>query len=332
MRIEIEIERSCPGEGQAARFQSFHVEVPRHATVLDTLMAVKNQEDGSVTFRRSCRSAICGSCAMRINGRSGLACDTQVEGELRRHGKLRIQPLAHMPVVRDLAVEIDPFWARVRAVQPWVERPREAEPSWPVEQETRMPQSAAEEMDDTSKCIMCMSCFSACEVAEVDTRFLGPAALAKAYRFVADPRDTNTQNRLATLNGGGGYWDCTRCNQCVEACPKDVKPMEAIVHLRREAIRAGFTGTIGSRHITDFLSIVRQEGRLNEGRMPMQMKGFNPFKLLPVLPLAWRMWRKGKLPLPWHWPIPGVSQVRRIMDRKGGARRKSFVVGKGDLK
>jgi succinate dehydrogenase / fumarate reductase iron-sulfur subunit len=317
MRIEIEIERSCPEEGKEPHMERFRVEVPRHVTVLDTLIQVKNELDGSLTFRRSCRSAICGSCAMRINGRSGLACDTLVETELLRFGHVRVQPLAHMPVVRDLAVDMKPFWERVRAIKPWVVRPAGEEPSWPVEHETAMSQDAVEELDDTSKCIMCMACFSACEVAEVDQRFLGPAALAKAYRMVADPRDAERAERLSTLNETGGYWDCTRCNQCVEACPKDVKPMEAIVDLRREAIRAGHTDTIGSRHITEFIKIVRQEGRLNEGRMPINMKISNPFSLLAVVPLAIKMFQHGKLPFPIHAPIPRVREVRRIIQRKG---------------
>jgi len=318
MRIEIEIERSCPDGGQEARLETFRVEVPRHVTVLDAIIQVKNELDGSVTFRRSCRSAICGSCAMRINGRSGLACDTLVESELRRFGRIRLQPLAHMPVVRDLAVDMRPFWNRVKAVQPWVAAdPAEEPTTWPVERETLMDQEAVEELDDASKCIMCMACFSACEVSEVDERFLGPAALAKAYRMVADPRDTERAERLKALNQTGGYWDCTRCNQCVEACPKDVKPMEAIVDLRREAIRDGLTDTIGSRHITEFIKIVRQEGRLNEGRMPINMKKSNPFSLLGVVPLAVKMFQHGKLPFPVHSPIPRVREVRRIIDRKG---------------
>lgn len=316
MRIEIHIERSCPAEGEAPHVEAYRVEVPRHVTVLDALIKIKGEVDGSVTFRRSCRSAICGSCAMRINGRSGLACDTLIEAELQRFGRILVQPLAQMPVVRDLAVDMQPFWKRVQAVTPWVNRPQGAEPSWPVERETLMDQDTVEELDDTSRCIMCMACFSACEVAEVDDGFLGPAALAKAYRMVADPRDAITGQRLAALNEAGGYWDCTRCNQCVEACPKDVKPMEAIVNLRREAIRSGHTDTIGSRHITEFITIVRQEGRLNEGRMPIKMKS-NPFRLLEVLPLAWSMLRHGKLPVPYHLPIPRVSEVRRIMARKG---------------
>jgi succinate dehydrogenase iron-sulfur subunit len=318
MRIEIEIERACPTEGVETHREKFRVEVPRHVTVLDTLIQIKDEVDGSLTFRRSCRSAICGSCAMRINGRSGLACDTLVESELRRFGRVFVQPLAQMPVAKDLAVEMGPFWKRVRAVKPWVSKAAAEEPAWPVARESLMEQHHVEEMDDASRCIMCMACFSACEVAQVDERFLGPAALAKAYRFVADPRDAERTERLTALNGSGGYWDCTRCNQCVEACPKEVKPMEAIVNLRRDAIRAGLTDTIGSRHITEFIGIVRQEGRLNEGRMPIKMKP-NPLELMKVVPLALRMFRKGKLPLPYHPPIPRIREVRRILEksRKG---------------
>lgn len=317
MRIEVEIERACPKEGQPPKLETYRVEVPRHVTVLDALIKIKNEVDGTVTFRRSCRSAICGSCAMRINGRSGLACDTLVEKELHRFGRILVQPLDHMDVIRDLAVDMTGFWSRIRSVKPWVSRGAGAEPAWPVEKETLMSQSQAEVLDDTSKCIMCMACFSACEIAEVDDRFLGPAALARAFRLVADPRDAEADPRLTALANSGGYWDCTRCNQCVEACPKDVKPMEAIVGLRQKAIQSGKTDSIGSRHITDFIDIVRQEGRLNEGRMPMKMKRYNPIELAKVAPLALRMLKKGKLPMPIHPPIPRVREVRRIMKLKG---------------
>ncbi len=317
MRIEIEVERSNPREGQEATFQVFRIEVPRQITVLDTLIKIKNEIDGTLSFRRSCRSAICGSCAMRINGRSGLACDTLVEDELHRFGHIKVQPMANMPVMKDLAVDMDPFWNRIESVTPWVETAPEKEPVWPVQRETLMEQRFVEEMDDTSRCIMCMSCFSACEIAAVDENFLGPAALAKAYRMVADPRNETKMERLTTLNDHGGYWDCTRCNQCVEACPKDVKPMEAIINLRREAIHNGLTNTVGSRHITEFFNIVHGEGRLNEGRMPLKMIMSNPRELLNVAPLAVKMFRRGKLPSPIHPPIPRVREVRRIMDAKG---------------
>ncbi len=322
MRIEIQIQRFDPDNGQEPTYESFRLEVPRHITVLDAIIQIKDEQDGSVTFRRSCRSAICGSCAMRINGRSGLACDTLVVDELDRFGEIKVQPLAHMPVLRDLAVDMTPFWNRIESVKPWVEREEGTEPEWPVEKETLMPQSFVDELDDVSRCIMCMACFSACEIAEVDDDFLGPAALAKAYRMVADPRDCETGERLSKLNEHGGYWDCTRCNQCVEACPKDVKPMEAIVSLRREAINSGLTDTVGSRHITEFLNIVRQEGRLNEGRMPLKMKMSQPMELLKIMPMAMKMLAKGKLPMPIHPPIPRVREVRRIMDAKGKGESK----------
>jgi len=323
MRIEIQVERSCPERDEAARLQTYRVEVPRHITVLDTLITVKNELDGTLTFRRSCRSAICGSCAMRINGRSGLACDTLAMDEIDLMGKLVIQPLANLPVVRDLAVDLEPFWERVEAVKPWVALAPGDEPSWPVERESLMPQTAVDALDDVSRCIMCMACYSACEIAAVDDAFLGPAALAKGYRVAADPRDSERDQRLKNMAEYGGYWDCTRCNQCVEACPKEVKPMEAIVALRREAIQAGMSPTVGSRHITEFLTIVHQEGRLNEGRMPLKMKLPTPLELVKLAPMAARMLVKGKLPMPIHAPIPRVREVRRIMDAKG-------ISGKGD--
>jgi succinate dehydrogenase / fumarate reductase iron-sulfur subunit len=178
--------------------------------------------------------------------------------------------------------------------------------------EVVIPQNVHQAFHNVDACILCGACVSACNSLDVSPGFLGPAALAKAYRFVADPREGERRERLEYLTQEHGIWDCVRCNFCVEVCPKDVQPMEAIIRLRREAIRAGLTDHPGATHVTAFMDIVRREGRLNEARMPLAMVWPNLFRLLKILPLGLKMFVKGKVPAFFHRPIKGIREIRRL--------------------
>ncbi len=166
-------------------------------------------------------------------------------------------------------------------------------------------------------CIMCGACVAACTVYEVSKGFVGPAALAKADRFLSDPRESHvsTRARLSVLQDEHGIWDCTRCNFCVEVCPKDVKPMEAIIRLRRAALERGMTTTGGARHILGFTELVEQQGRLNEAIMPLKVVGFAPRGLLHILPLGMKMFFRGKIPNPFGQALPGLSQLQAFIER-----------------
>jgi succinate dehydrogenase / fumarate reductase iron-sulfur subunit len=164
---------------------------------------------------------------------------------------------------------------------------------------------------------MCGACVAACTVYEVSKGFAGPAALAKADRFLSDPRESPsaTGARLSALQDENGIWDCTRCNFCVEVCPKDVKPMEAIVRLRRASLERGLTTTAGARHILGFTDLVEQQGRLNEAIMPLKVVGFAPRGLLRILPLGIKMLLKGKIPNPFGHALPGLSHLQALIRR-----------------
>ena len=303
MRVAFTVKRYNPELDLVPHEKAYRLEISRGMTVLDALIRIKNEQDGSLAFRYSCRSAICGSCAMSINGAEKLACRTSVRKEWERYGGIVITPLRNLPVLKDLAVDMRSFWAKIEAVRPWL---------------LTEPAGMADPHDfhNADACIMCGACVAACTSHEADPAFLAPAALAKAYRFVADSREGEEARhaRLAALQEPTGMWDCTRCNFCVQVCPKDVQPMEQIIRLRRAAIERGLTATGGARHVLGFTNLVARFGRLNEALMPLKVVGPNIKGLLHILPLGIRMLLKGKVPSPLHPPIEGVEHVRAILE------------------
>ncbi|MCX5723842.1 MAG: succinate dehydrogenase iron-sulfur subunit [Nitrospirae bacterium] len=315
MRLTVTIQRFNPEVDSTAHAQEVRLDVGRGMTVLDALIRIKQECDGSLALRYSCRSAICGSCAMTINGSEKLACRTSLRKELERHGQITVAPLRNFPVIKDLVVDMAPFWRKIRDVQPWLSpgRPWREGPSGQVEAgEAGNPQ-----FHNVDACIMCGACVAACTVHEVSRGFAGPAALAKADRFLSDPREAraSTKARLSALQDEHGIWDCTRCNFCVEVCPKDVQPMEAIIRLRRASLERGMTTTGGARHILGFAELVEQQGRLNEAIMPLKVVGFSPRGLLRILPLGITMLLKGKVPSPFGHALPGLANLKSFIRR-----------------
>ena len=310
MRITFTIKRFNPEVDKMAHDEDYRLDVGRGATVLESLIRIKQEQDGSLALRYSCRSAICGSCAMEINGGEKLACRTSIRKELERHGGMTIAPLKQLPVIKDLVVDMSSFWGKISAVQPFLSEGQESGLSDAQEPRRVLPKSY--QFHNVDACIMCGACVAACTTHEVSKAFLGPAALAKADRFLEDPREPATAKRarLIELEKEHGIWDCTRCNMCVQVCPKDVQPMEAIIRLRRAALEAGLTSTGGARHITGFVALVRHEGRLNEARMPLTIIAFDWRRLLSVIPLGLKMCWRGKMPNPFAQPIPGIAQIR----------------------
>jgi succinate dehydrogenase / fumarate reductase, iron-sulfur subunit len=308
MQVKLKVRRYDPEGDQEPKYEHYTVDMPPSATVLDSLIEVREYHDGTLALRCSCRSAICGSCAMRINGRARLACKTQVSALIEDGGEIIVEPAGNMPVIKDLVVDMTPFWDKIRAVKPWLQ------PSGPPpEREYLVPAQSMTDLAEVMNCIMCGACVSDCTVLEVDKTFLAPAALAKAWRFVGDPRDDATLPRLRDLSESSGIWDCTRCNFCVQVCPKDVKPMDQILKLRADAVEAGITNNAGSRHTKAFSQLVEHGGRLDEFRLPILTHGrLNLFGQISDIPIGLRMIRSGKMPSPIHKPISGKKHVKRI--------------------
>jgi succinate dehydrogenase / fumarate reductase iron-sulfur subunit len=248
---------------------------------------------------------------MRINGHAGLACKTRVITIASEGDTITIEPAGVMPVIKDLVVDMTSFWDKVKAVEPWLQ-PQGPEP----EGEYLAPNEDMLHLAGVMDCIMCGACVSDCTVLEVDPDFLGPAALAKAYRFVADPRDSEDKARLEVLSGYTGIWDCTRCYECVQVCPKGVAPMDRIMALRDKAMRAGFDKTTGARHTDAFVELVGHSGWLDELKLPIKTVGMlNLPAMLNFAPVGLRALKKGKMPPIVHKMLPNVENVRRIFRR-----------------
>lgn len=231
--ITITVFRFNPAVNPEPYFQDFKLDLEENMTVLDALHMIKEKFDGSLSFRRSCRSNICGSCAVNVNGRAILICKTQVK-EAVVNDKMLIEPVGNMPVIKDLVVDMDIFWDKLKSAQPWLSTGYKT--SLP-EQEFRMQPEVVRELDKTTDCIMCGICYSICESIHSNQEYFGPHVMAKTYRFVADSRDHLGPERAVNLVKltGDAIWLCVDCNNCEEFCPQNVKVLESGYQLRRAA-------------------------------------------------------------------------------------------------
>ena len=299
------------------QYQPYKVDLPEHAVVLDALIEIRETQDESLAVRCACRSAICGSCAMWINGHAHLACKSRLE-DFAKDRIVVVESPPSMPIIRDLVCDMTPFWQKMRAVKPWLENKQPI----PQGEEYRVPNETMENLIQEVSCIECGACLMDCESFAVNQNFLGPAALAKAYRYVDDPRDAIRSDRLRDYSQPDGVWDCTHCFECVQQCPKGVAPLDQILKIRAAAVDAGFRDNSGTRHAYAFAQSVKGSGRLNElTLMPKSSGAFNLKAQLKSLPSAWNMLRAGKLPPLIHHKIPGLSRIKAIFQRVGGKFR-----------
>jgi succinate dehydrogenase / fumarate reductase iron-sulfur subunit len=223
----LRIQRFDPKTDDEPRYESFSVPLTPAMTVLDALYQVLDHQDGTLTFRSSCRSSICGSCAMFINGHQRLACNTQIS---KLGNCVTVGPLPHLPVIRDLVVDMHPFFHKMDMVKPFLEGPK----SYPEKEFLQSPKDRAA-LDVAIDCIDCGACYSACPMSWTDPSYPGPAALLKAYRFIADTRDEARKDRLYLVGSENGVWRCHTVFNCAEACPKSINPTNFIQILKRKA-------------------------------------------------------------------------------------------------
>lgn len=230
MNISLEIQRYNPETDNEPKYQTFDVTVDPTDRILDALMDISRNQDGTLVFRKSCAHGVCGSDAMRINGTERLACKTLVQDVAEADGAtVRIEPLRHLPLQRDLMVDQSEFFTRFRSVKPFFIAGNEVS-------EKEYLQSPEERalFDDATKCINCSACYSACPVLEKNPKFLGPAAIVQAARFVFDSRDKGLEARLGVLDDPNGVWPCENHFECTRVCPREIKITKLINLTKRE--------------------------------------------------------------------------------------------------
>jgi succinate dehydrogenase / fumarate reductase iron-sulfur subunit len=334
----LRIRRYDPQTGDAPRWDTHSVELGEKQSVLDAILLIRDERDGSLGIRCSCQQAICGSCGVRMNGKPGLACNTHLdEAAARGFGTgwnppdeghvtpvITVEPMGNMPVLRDLIVDMDEVhWKKIQRVTPWLIN-KEPVP----EREYIVPHENMVDVTQSVACIQCGACVSDCLAMEVDPLFVGPAALAKAYRFVGDPRDAQHRERLKDLaEDPHGIYDCTHCFNCIDACPKGVDPMSQIMRLRRVS---GSDFDIedrnnGYRHEHAFVNNIRRNGILHEADLLADSYGgkFNPNagrELVSGMPAAIKGLMRGKMTpkTALMHPHKAPKEVKRIFDEVEG--------------
>ncbi|MEU3980384.1 succinate dehydrogenase iron-sulfur subunit [Streptomyces sp. NPDC026672] len=233
--VTFRIRRFNPEVSAEATWEDFQLEIDPKERVLDGLHKIKWDLDGTLTFRRSCAHGICGSDAMRINGRNRLACKTLIK-DINPEKPITVEPIKGLTVLKDLVVDMDPFFQAYRDVMPFLVTKDTNEP-------TRERLQSAEDrarFDDTTKCILCAACTSSCPVFWNDGQYFGPAAIVNAHRFIFDSRDEAGEQRLEILNDRDGVWRCRTTFNCTDACPRGIEVTKAIQEVKRALITRRF--------------------------------------------------------------------------------------------
>ena len=295
------------GQTGEKELRDYEVEAPEWACLLDVLDLIKDKVDGSLAYRKSCRMMICGSCGMRMDGRAVLACKERMKPIVDRGHVPVISPMGNLPIVKDLVVDMDPFWGKIRSVKPYLD------PGYDevAEKERIVSQQQMNAIHKEALCIMCGCCVSECNSMESDPDFLGPAALAKGFRFVGDPRERTQVERLNRLNEEHGIWDCTRCYFCNERCPKGVDPRDAIAKLGAESIKAGIDHDMGAKHAKWFVKSAETTGWLREEELIPKTQGY--ISAIKQMRFAISLARHGKVrPIPVPHVAEAVTEARAL--------------------
>ncbi len=226
MQVTLKVLRFDPEKDKKAHFETYEIEADPLDRILDALHTVKWYNDGTLTFRRSCAHGVCGSDAMRINGRNRLACKVLV-GDVGK--KITIEPMLGFRIIKDLVVDMDPFFEKYKSIKPYLINYDDA----PATEERYQSAEDREIFDETTKCILCGACSGSCPPYWSNTEFVGPAAIINAHRFIFDSRDQGSEERLAILGQAEGIFRCRTIYNCTDACPRDIPVTKAIEQIKR---------------------------------------------------------------------------------------------------
>jgi succinate dehydrogenase / fumarate reductase, iron-sulfur subunit len=320
MKVALKIWRVDADTGERA-LREYEVAAPEWVTLLDVLDIIKDRHDGTLSFRKSCRMMICGSCGMRMDGAAVLACKTRMY-DIAQSGHVPvISAMGNLPIVKDLVVDMDPFWNKFKAVNPHLQ-PGYEEP--PAGREYRISQERMNVIHKEALCINCGCCVSECNAMESDPDFLGPQALAKAMRFVGDPRDSGKVDRLELVNGKNGIWQCTRCYFCNERCPKGVDPRDAIAKLGAESVAEGVDRDMGAKHAKWFVRSAMTTGWLRETELVPKTQGI--VESIRQARFAIKLARVGKVPPPFPPHVAkDVKEARRLHELVAQQGRQGYL-------
>ncbi len=301
-------------------YDKIEMEVGAGEVVLDILNRIKWEHDGSFSYRRSCRHGICGSCAVKVNGRATLACKDRVADLVEMFGEeLTIEPQNKARAVKDMVIDKKDFWTKYNSVEPYLKAEIDEHPT----QENIVPPKLAELIDDADYCIQCGNCYYSCPAVQANEDYLGPAALALTYRFNADVRDEGKRDRLEIVNEiGPGIWDCVKCYECAEACPKEVDPIGKITKLHQQTFEEDMAeDNVAVRHAVGFKWSIEKHGLLDEGELVKYSEGL--FGVLKHVPEAIAMYKKGKIVMPWNMPkSKNLDEIQKLVKSASTAKFK----------
>ncbi len=297
--VTFRIFRFNPQVDSKPYFDDYTIPVERGVTVLRSLNYIKEHIDASISFRAFCQAGICGSCGMRVNGLSQLACTTQVWDVLaksRESGIIKVEPLRNLPLIKDLIVDMDPLVDKMKHYSNWIDSTMPE--SSMGKKEFLISEAEFLRYDKATDCILCASCVSECSILRANKEYVSPAVLLKSYRMNVDSRDAIHGKRLAELVKDHGVWDCTHCYRCQESCVKSIPIMDAIHGIREDAIELrGMKDTSGSKHAEAFMSDIEKKGKLVEATLPIRTNGI-VWTLQNLLPMAVKMIMKRRTPPP----------------------------------
>lgn len=292
-------------------YNTYTLDVTHEEVALDILNRIKWDHDGSLSYRRSCRHGICGVCSIKVNGKGILACKSRLFDLIELFGnELTIEPLSTKRVIKDLIIDKKDFWDKHAQVKPYLVSDIVENPA----SEHLVSPHDAEKLLEADYCIQCGACHYSCPALAINEEFIGPAAFAAAYRFSADVRDDAALERLHIVNEEAqGVWDCVKCMECAEVCPKEVNPIEKITKLHNMIFEANIAkNNVATRHAVGFAHSIERHGLLDEGELVRYSEG--NIGVLKHIPEAIAMWKNGKIVMPWNMPkSKNLDEVKKLI-------------------